>query len=204
MRKWLGVTSVEYDTDDPLGALVALVTLAPVYCVVAYTTSLCVRRDLQTAVMFAGQMLNFGFNFVLKRALDAPRPAGAPPSDDQGGMPSNHAQFVWFTAAFGCLFACRMSALRRPVREGMCLGLVGIAAAVAYSRVRLGYHTPDQVAVGAAVGAAAGAAWWGLYEAVLAAPLRALCCRPGAWLLVDVRDAREATALMRARHAKGA
>lgn len=38
--------------------------------------------------------------------------------------------------------------------------LLAVAAAVAWSRIYLGYHTPKQVAVGALAGAASAAAWF--------------------------------------------
>lgn len=43
-----------------------------------------------------------------------------------------------------------------------CVAIVGcvvLAALTCYSRVRLGYHTKDQVAVGALVGAIVGFTW---------------------------------------------
>lgn len=152
-------THVLYRSGDRLGQLLALVSLAPVFVMVGLATLALSRRDIHVCTLAVGQLLNEGLNYVLKHTLREPRP----PHPFQGhhlhvpawGLPSDHSQFAFFFASYVTLFV-------RGSREG---GVWAAAAwlggaVVAASRVYLGYHTPWQVAVGAAVGAVTGAAWY--------------------------------------------
>ena len=70
-------------------------------------------------------------------------------------MPSTHAQFAAFLAGHALLRARRRPGSALRLLEA--LALAALAAAVALSRVYLGYHTPGQVAAGGALGLALGA-----------------------------------------------
>jgi dolichyldiphosphatase len=121
-------------------------------------------------------MVNLILNYSLKRIVDQPRP---PTSDRSGpGMPSDHAQLSFFLAVYTALWLAsgRVTILspsldgpRRLRNSRLLTAVQGIgivlAALVAWSRVRLGYHTTAQVCAGALVGAATARAWWGLTEA---------------------------------------
>jgi dolichyldiphosphatase len=89
------------------------------------------------------------------------------------GMPSSHAQFVAFFAAYLSLFILIRHNSRdnvhqssthvpTPLWQRMLLALSSVvgAAAVARSRIYLNYHTPRQVLAGCAVGAACAVAWF--------------------------------------------
>jgi dolichyldiphosphatase len=178
--------------------------------------------------MFAGQLGCEAVNFALKRWIKEERPRRVHLMAGKGyGMPSSHAQFVFFWAvALGLFLVVRHRArgghVRRderrktgqvhvgPAEMRMASSLapgrgedllenhasheplsvahrmivsaaaLGLASAVAWSRVYLGYHTPKQVLVGCAAGALSAAAWFlatalmrqtGLLALVLGTPL---------------------------------
>lgn len=120
--------------------------------------------------MFAGQLLCEALNFALKRLIKEERPRRM---NGKGyGMPSSHAQFVAYFAVSLALFLVvrhrpaapgkrrnhtPMSLLERIVWS-LC-GL-GMAAAVAWSRIYLNYHTEKQVLVGSGAGAASAVVWF--------------------------------------------
>ena len=96
-------TAVQYERGDLVGEFFALLTLAPIFAMVAFATAIVLRRDLQTVVLLAGQIANLALNLVLNRLIQQPRPnggAGGPAGAGDGfrikgsssGMPSNHAQ----------------------------------------------------------------------------------------------------------------
>ena len=190
-------THVEYEAGDALGRAAALASLAPIFFVVALATSLAQRRDLGTAALLAGQLANEVLNTALKRALRAPRPTSLHPHAPAFGMPSNHAQFAAFSAAYLAIWA--LSGRWRVAagwRRAAAAAAAAAALVVAASRVYLRYHTPAQVAVGAAVGAAAAAAWFAVVEALLRPHFAAVAATPLARALL-VRDCSEANVLER-------
>jgi dolichyldiphosphatase len=124
-------------------------------------------------------------------------------------MPSSHASVMAFAATTCALIFLHRQRLRRAGAGGQAtspvggtgglaaalgravegvqvLSLAALTAAVGYGRVYLGYHSPDQVAAGAALGAACAVVWWQLTAAACRqwgsallrlAPLRALRLR---------------------------
>jgi dolichyldiphosphatase len=178
-----------------------------------------VRRDWETCVFLAGLLLNVVLNNALKAALREPRPlhpcaslaAGGGGADganvfdvgsfEEFGMPSNHAQFMAFAAAFTTLvlaFRCG----REPRWER--LGIAGAAWVAAglcsYSRVHLHYHTAPQVLAGTAVGALAGLAWFGCYAAWLA-PLGRRLVGTRLFRALRVREASRVPNVLEAEYA---
>jgi len=191
--KPFSLTHVVYSSDDTLGPLWALLSLAPPFCVVSLTTIIVVGRDLRAAFVLAGLVITSIISTVLKKIIDHERPghifgpAGTANHDDgkssemllhvpasqQEGMPSNHSAFVAFAAAFTLLFAIRRcggmqgTALVKSIKRwGPPLGAWAVAIGCAYSRVHLGYHTPNQVYAGFALGSILGALWYAIYETV--------------------------------------
>ena len=129
---------------------------------------LCMRRDVATAVFIYGAICNALLSKLLKRMINAARPAGAQLSDP--GMPSSHAMSLFFFAAFlssgllewdvwprGALLSTQHLELLRPA-AACCV--VVLAAVLALLRVRAGLHTIAQVSVGSAIGACNGALWY--------------------------------------------
>jgi dolichyldiphosphatase len=161
------LTFVEYERGDVVGFLCAGLSLAPVFGIVAYVSVVIARREFITIVALLGQLANTAFNVALKHLLAHERPQTSGVSGP--GMPSNHSQFVFFTAAFWALHAYNTSAVQFNTdtaawraalyRHLIAFSLVAAATGVAFSRVYLGYHYIDQVVVGSAAGLATGLAW---------------------------------------------
>jgi dolichyldiphosphatase len=68
------LTFVRYEENDLIGKLLALVTLSPVFIMVMYATILMIRRDIQTALITLGQLINVVVNLILKKLINEPRP----------------------------------------------------------------------------------------------------------------------------------
>ncbi|KAM9879254.1 hypothetical protein BJF96_g1469 [Verticillium dahliae] len=174
------------DPSDPLSLVCAWLALLPQALCVVYATLAFASREAEVALMFAGQLACEAVNFALKRLIKEDRPRRI---HGKGyGMPSSHAQFVAFWALYLVLFLFvrhrgpparqtaadgasssssgnrsspyRSRALSRAERAVAALVAVATAAAVAWSRVYLGYHTTKQVLVGLTAGAACAVAWF--------------------------------------------
>ena len=183
--KPFSLTHVVYSSDDPLGPLWALLSLAPPFCVVSLTTVIVVGRDLRAAFVLVGLIITSIISTLLKKIIGHERPDhifGSTyeqssdmllhvPVSQQEGMPSNHSAFVAFTGTFALLFAIRRcgrmqgTALVRSIKRwGPPAGAWTIATGCAYSRVHLGYHTHAQVYAGFFLGCVFGVVWYRLYE----------------------------------------
>jgi dolichyldiphosphatase len=159
-EKLLSLTAVVYTRGDRLGQALAATSMLPLVLVVSLVTCVLCRRDLHTCFILLGQLLNELFNKALKETVREARPEGAPADDF--GMPSSHSQFMWFFAAYHLQFV-RSRAAQHSRWEvlGSSALAVSCAAAVAYSRVYLRYHTVEQVIIGGLLGVACGTAWRG-------------------------------------------
>ncbi|KZT56813.1 PAP2-domain-containing protein [Calocera cornea HHB12733] len=166
----LSLTHVLYDPNDPVGRLLALLTLSPMILVSMYTIVVLLRRELLISTMFAGQLGCEGVNWILKRMFKRERPM-----DYVGtgyGFPSSHSQFMGYFVAFLVLHLwfreTPMGRLQDPLSKTRKIILyVGVpiwSAAVCYSRYHLTYHTVFQVTAGAGIGVAIGAIWYILVE----------------------------------------
>ncbi|KAJ2805520.1 hypothetical protein H4R21_001226 [Coemansia helicoidea] len=187
--KSLGLTHFQYVEGDRLGMLLALASLAPVFLVVAETTIVFSRREVAGVLLLAGQLLNEALSLALKEAVREERPHRH--LGDGYGMPSSHAQFMGFFALYVALYFERQTGAHRVHRRIAQAGAAVLGAAVAVSRVYLGYHTLRQTLAGGAVGLAAAAAWYAFAECVLRPSGfvdAALAARPCRWLLL--RDSR--------------
>ncbi|CAM9804895.1 unnamed protein product, partial [Heterosigma akashiwo] len=152
------LTSVQHLENDTVGKVLALVTLSPIFICVMYATLLVFNRDLQIFVMSFGQMLNVVLNEILKQVINQPRPGVVDRHDS--GMPSNHAQFLFFFAAYFSLsMRNRISGPSVAADIFVTAGVHVLAILTAYSRVYLSYHTVPQVLVGSAVGSIMGIFW---------------------------------------------
>ena len=62
------------------------------------------------------------------------------------GMPSSHAQFIWFFSAYFVLFVAYrvVEDSHKWWKPVMSAGVTALALVVTYSRVYLGYHTTAQ------------------------------------------------------------
>ena len=183
------LTHVQYTQGDPFGFVCAGLSLAPVFLIVAYVTAILARRDLYLFTGLVGQLFNTLFNVLIKRIIKEPRPTtghlthspeavGFSPH----GMPSNHAQFVFFFVGFWLPWIFtnannqrRGSAVNNGSGNNRNVGVGGggcvvwrhfaavvivlLASAVVFARVYLHYHTLPQVGVGVAIGLVVGYVW---------------------------------------------
>jgi undecaprenyl-diphosphatase len=77
------------------------------------------------------------------------------PTDEPYGFPSGHAAL-----AFGMFTAGWVAFSRNNKERAKLFWIFIIPAAIAYSRIALGVHTPEQVVAGAAVGIVGAAVVW--------------------------------------------
>lgn len=165
------LTHVHYDPNDPVSYLCAFLALVPQGLCVVYATLIWSTREVEIGMMFAGQLACEALNFCLKRLIKEERPKRM---NGKGyGMPSSHAQFVAFFAVSLALFLVFRHKPAYPNRRRNHTSLtmverlfwsvmgLGMAAAVAWSRIYLNYHTQKQVLVGSAAGTASAIAWFG-------------------------------------------
>ncbi|KID87067.1 dolichyl pyrophosphate phosphatase, partial [Metarhizium majus ARSEF 297] len=175
----LSVTHVYYDPEDPVSLLCAYLALLPQALCIVYTTLILSTREVEIALMFAGQLGCEALNFLVKRLIKEERPRKI---HGKGyGMPSSHAQFVAFWSVSLALF---LLVRHRPhpqphgtsnsdsaspsqnrawsmlERVGLSLLAAAVAAATAWSRIYLNYHTPRQVIVGSVAGVLIALGWF--------------------------------------------
>ncbi|CAD6977002.1 unnamed protein product, partial [Tilletia controversa] len=179
-----GLTHVRYDAADPFAQLLALITLAPIFLLCAYTSIILYRRELTFLNALLGQLGCEAINWGLKRLIRQPRPVGLAGVSEEGyGMPSSHAQFMGFFCGFFLWHFGRFHpGLRRPrtvvntmrrAEHAVCVGLIVLlSAAVCYSRYYLLYHSPAQIIVGLSLGLAIGGVYYYLTEHLTRLPLR--------------------------------
>jgi dolichyldiphosphatase len=72
----LKITHVYYNPSDPLSLVSAYLALVPQALMVVYVTLIYARREIEIVMMFGGQLLCEGANWVLKRLIKENRPPG--------------------------------------------------------------------------------------------------------------------------------
>lgn len=162
---YLSLTVARYAKEDALGKYVAIFTLSPIYLAVAYMTLVVVRRDLQVFILAAGHLFDLALNKALKNWFAEARPLGC--VNTGHGMPSNHAQYMFFFATFSALYLWGRVSYCTEAKVGLTTALLGWAAGVGYSRMHLKCHTFSQVAAGAAIGSSTGTLWYLLFTRVM-------------------------------------
>ncbi|CEH18441.1 Dolichyl pyrophosphate phosphatase and related acid phosphatases [Ceraceosorus bombacis] len=177
----LGLTHVQYNQHDPFAKALALITLSPIFLLCSYVTIILYRRELTFINALIGQLGCEGVNWGLKRLIRQPRPTGNLGSGY--GMPSSHAQFVGFFAAYFLAHfalhhpkaarpATLVNTMRRFEHAVAMLAIASCAAITAYSRYHLSYHTAAQIWVGLSLGIAIGSTWYYIAEYLPRKPLR--------------------------------
>jgi dolichyldiphosphatase len=175
----IGLTCIEYPKGDLIGKLFAYSCLTPFFILSSFVTLIFFRRDLHTIFYFFGILMNELCNFILKNAIQDPRPHrdGVRALFDHYGMPSSHAQFMWFFAVYLVLFvSLRVHAMgTKMYRDVTCrviaaLVAIMVACFVCYSRIYLVYHSWPQVVCGSILGSVLAAIWF-LIVHVLLTPL---------------------------------
>ncbi|KAK5627082.1 hypothetical protein RRF57_002797 [Xylaria bambusicola] len=165
------LTHIHYDPTDRISYLCAWLALVPQGLCVMYVTLIWSTREVEIALLGAGQFACEVLNFALKRLIKEERP---PRMNGKGyGMPSSHAQFVTFFAVSLALFLLfrhqppgpehrRKTHTPLTLLERVFWSIVGLIGAltVAWSRVYLNYHTEKQVLVGCTAGSVIAIAWF--------------------------------------------
>ncbi|CAH1271482.1 DOLPP1 [Branchiostoma lanceolatum] len=173
--KPISLTHVEYEEGDLLGKGLAWCSLTPVFILVGFGTLLLFRRELHTISFLAGILLNEAVNWVLKHLIREPRPCrGHSVVFSEYGMPSSHAQFMWFFSTYIVLFlyvrlhqSYTSTLLENMWKHLTAVGVFLLSMLVSYSRVYLRYHTTVQVAAGAAAGIPLGIVWFAIVQLAL-------------------------------------
>lgn len=172
--KPISLTHVIYPEDDIIGKILAWSSLVPIFIIVSFVTLILFRRELHTMAWFLGLLVNEVVNMLLKRMMKSPRPCSVLDSKklyNKYGMPSSHAQFMGFMAAYAVFFA--YIRLKVHVYENftdnirqhfISLSSVAVALIVCYSRLYLHYHTVEQVLTGLVVGVISGVVWFYVVE----------------------------------------
>ena len=109
-------------------------------------------------MFFIGLVASHEFAKILKKVIKQPRPDGAPLSSY--GMPSDHSQFVAFTAVYLFQVLVARQGIRKSALILTTLSMGLTCFAVFYSRLYLRAHTVEQVVVGALLGLITGRLWY--------------------------------------------
>ncbi|CAN6658987.1 dolichyldiphosphatase [Trichomonascus vanleenenianus] len=153
----LDFTHVIYHSDDLLGLMFAWISMAPQTLIVVYLTLIMSRREVETVLMFAGQVGCEAVNQYLKHVIKEERPRFG-----YGyGMPSAHAQFMAYYTTYLCLwmlFRVRHFSTRKKLLRGA--SSLIFSGLVCYSRVYLFYHSGSQVLAGVGIGVAVAIAYF--------------------------------------------
>ncbi|OJD36485.1 pap2 domain protein [Diplodia corticola] len=191
----LSLTHVHYDPNDRFSYLCAWLALVPQGLCVVYTTLIWSSREAEVALMFAGQLACEALNWCLKRLIKEERPRQM--YGKGYGMPSSHAQFVSFFSLYLALFLLfrhtpHPTQTHTPTtffqRLALsCLALAS-AAAVAFSRIYLSYHTDKQVLVGCCAGAAFAVLWFEITAWVRRSGLLGWALETGLARMARLRD----------------
>ncbi|XP_058766721.1 lipid phosphate phosphatase epsilon 1, chloroplastic-like [Vicia villosa] len=121
------------------------------------------RHDEESLWFAAGSILNTMFSILLKQILNQKRPSTL---KSDPGMPSSHAQSIFFTVMFIILSSVKMSRI-----DELTIISCGLAFALSsyfsYLRVSQKLHTASQVVVGAVIGSICSVLWYWLWNAFM-------------------------------------
>lgn len=158
-------TYIVYDPSDLVSTVCVQFSLLPIYIMVFYTSWFLITREIEPVIAVGGHLVGEILNKIIKHLVKQPRPDfhkdfGQSSYGLTYGMPSAHSQFMGFFAAYFMLNVWHRVPIRRPqkILVSACLALAAVL--VAFSRVYLLYHTPQQVMVGVLVGVSAGVVFY--------------------------------------------
>nr|XP_043607209.1 lipid phosphate phosphatase epsilon 1, chloroplastic-like [Erigeron canadensis] len=132
-----------------------------------------VRHDVLALWAAMGSVLNVMLSVALKKILKQERPVsggtsghGMPSSKDRYGMPSSHAQSIFFTLVFWIISVVKWHGLN-GVTASFGLLFVALGSYFSWLRSYLRYHSTSQVIVGAVVGSSFSLLWLWAWEAIV-------------------------------------
>lgn len=159
------LTHVLFEEEDPLGELMAFMTISPVLVAFGLGVAFLVTRQLPWAWSLLGALVVDGLCSLLKKVIDQPRPPGS--YRDGPGMPSEHAAFSFFLATHLSLWVCfQLKATRCGNFGNFALKALAILAFLAWSsivsisRYHLGVHSTAQILCGAVLGGLFALLWY--------------------------------------------
>ncbi|KFM62755.1 Dolichyldiphosphatase 1, partial [Stegodyphus mimosarum] len=131
--------------------------------------------EVAKITFLCGTALNEAINWILKHLIKELRPCrGREILYSEYGMPSNHAQFMWFFAtymAFFLLIRLHHGNSTYPLENAwkyiVTVFIICVAAIVSYSRIYLQYHTWTQVLCGACLGIFLACIWFAITQFTL-------------------------------------
>ncbi|ORX86986.1 PAP2-domain-containing protein [Anaeromyces robustus] len=165
-RKPVSVTFFEYERGDIIGFCLAYSSLLPVFLIVSYTAVILARRELIIVFTLIGQLLNEVLNAIIKNVIKQPRPIDSPVGGY--GMPSSHAQFMFFFSTYCILYMFMKLKMKNDVwKYLLSAALIGASLVVSYSRYYLSYHTIKQVCVGIIIGICSGTCWFFIVDCLI-------------------------------------
>ncbi|CAG0920925.1 unnamed protein product [Notodromas monacha] len=178
-----------------VGLLMGILSLTPFAVLVGFVTLIFFRRDLHTIFFLVGLLLNTVMNMILKPVIAQDRPdynehlRRYHGNSVSYGMPSHHSQFMWFFCFYMILFLMfRVKSVvprgsgETAARQRWMYALFLLGAGASYSRVYLGYHTMEQVVVGAFVGSLFASAWFYIMQHYLSPCFLKILCHPS-WVV---------------------
>lgn len=168
----LDLTHVLYDDNSLFSLALALITLSPILLMASYAALAVQTREFLIIVMWAGQLVGEGLNWILKHIVQQDRPAES--IGNGFGFPSSHSQYMAFFSSF---LVCHLYFRHRFSSTGyllvdqlwrLCIymGLIGWAGLVAYSRYYLGYHNTYQILWGLGIGVFLGVSLYFISELI--------------------------------------
>lgn len=176
-RQTIPPTNTNTTPPPPPPRALVLVNRATKYAVsLAVAVALCLSGATPRACWdVAGAVASSAANKALKRLLAHERPAGAPKADP--GMPSSHANSLSFLAVTAALEIWRVGGggggggwgAGASASAAAGVAVLSLGAFLSWLRVRLGFHTPEQVAAGCTFGAACALGWHALAPPALEA-----------------------------------
>lgn len=160
--KPFSLTHIVYDSEDGLfGWIMALMSLSPVFIIVAICSSILVHREVHSIFLLLGQICCVLLNQILKNIFRQPRPDGKLGVQMSYGMPSDHAQFIsCFLVYMICWLSMTCSFTKSSTRILFISCLIVLWSCVVYGRHFLGEHTTPQIVVGIFVGSLFGYFWY--------------------------------------------
>ncbi|KAM4128681.1 hypothetical protein ACJW30_02G185100 [Castanea mollissima] len=122
------------------------------------------RHDAEALWAAMGSVVNVMLSLKLKRILNQERPVSTLKSDP--GMPSSHAQSIFFTVTFTILSIIEWLGINEIT---IAIGVLAMAfgSYLSWLRVSQLYHTKSQVVVGAVLGTIFSILWYLSWDAIV-------------------------------------
>ncbi|KAI3824306.1 hypothetical protein L1987_05761 [Smallanthus sonchifolius] len=131
---------------------------------ITYNGLILLRHDAFTFWAATGCLLNFILSLTLKRFLKQERPVCGLRSDP--GMPSTHAQSIFYTTVFIILSLIKWQGLNGATAILSAL-VATLGSYFSWLRVLQRYHTTSQMVVGAVVGFIFSVLWFWAWEEIV-------------------------------------